>query len=169
MAEGSERFIVVGKVGAPHGIKGEVKITSFTEKADDISEYLSWFLKKEGRWVETRVEKIVSQGKYLVAKLLHCNDRDNAQQWTNCEIAVKREQLPELPEGQYYWSDLEGLEVKTPLGLGLGKVKEIIETGANPVIVVVGEKRHLVPYLPQVVNEVNLSAGYIIVDWDAGF
>lgn len=162
-------LILVGKIGAPHGIKGEVKITSFTEQAEDIFEYSPWYLKKKNQWFDVEIEIAACQGKYLVVKLAGCDDREAAQQWTNCDIAIKREQLPDLPEGQYYWRDLEGLQVKTIAGMVLGTVDEVMETGANPVLVVIGEKRILIPYLPHVVNEVNLTASYVTVDWDPDF
>lgn len=163
----SERFIVVGKIGAPQGIRGEVKITSFTEQAEDIFDYSPWFARKKNQWIEVVTENTARQGKYLVVKLVGCDNRDAAQQWTNCDIAIKREQLPELSEGQYYWSDLEGLEVQSVAGAVFGKIDEVMETGANPVLVVAGEQRVLIPYLPHVVKEVNLAANKMIVDWDA--
>ncbi len=165
-----DRYISVGKIGAPFGLDGAVKIVSFTEQADDIFDFSPWYVNKKGQWVEVELEGEALHGKYLVAKFVGCEERDDAQQWTNCEIAVKRSQLPELPAGQYYWSDLEGLTVKTVAGLTLGIIDEVMETGANPVLIIQGEKRHLVPYLPEkVVKEVNLASNYVIVDWDSDF
>ncbi len=165
-----DRYISVGKVGAPFGLEGAVKIVSFTEHPEDIFDYHPWYINKKGNWVEVTLEGEALHGKYLVAKFINSGERDEAQQWTNCEIAVKRSQLPELAEGQYYWSDLEGLTVKTVAGLILGIVDEVMETGANPVLVVQGEVRHLIPYLPeQVIKEVNLASNFLIVDWDQDF
>jgi len=170
MSSSADRYISLGKVGAPYGLEGAVKIISFTEDPEDIFDYDPWYINKNGQWVEVVLEGEAVQGKYLVAQFTGCEDRDTAQQWTNCEIAVKRSQLPELPAGKYYWSDLEGLTVKTVEDLVLGIIDEVMETGANPVLVIQGEKRHLVPYLPeQVVKEVNLAANYVIVDWDTDF
>ncbi len=166
MSINPERYIAVGKVGAPTGLSGAVKITSFTESPEDIFEYEPWYIRKNNEWLEVMLEEATLQGKYLIAKFAGCNDRDQAQQWTNSEISVKRSQLPTLPEGQYYWSDLEGLEVRAADGAVFGNIDEIMETGANPVIVIVGEKRYLVPYLPHVVKEVDLNSNYMIVDWD---
>jgi 16S rRNA processing protein RimM len=163
-------FILVGKVGAPVGLDGCVKITSFTESAEDIFDYCPWHVKKNGQWTAVTLEISAVQGKYLVARIVGCDNRDNAQQWTNSEIAITRSQLPELPAGQYYWSDLEGLTVKTMSGLTLGIVEEVMETGAHPVLVIQGEQRHLVPYVPEkVVKEVNLASNNVIVDWDFDF
>lgn len=170
MSPNADRYISVGKVGAPYGLDGAVKIISFTEHPEDIFDYDPWYINKNGQWFEMSLEGDAVQGKYLIAQFIGCEDRDVAQQWTNCEIAVRRSQLPDLPAGKYYWSDLEGLTTKTTNGLTLGVVDEVMETGANPVLVIQGEKRHLVPYLPErVIKEVNLALNYIIVDWDADF
>lgn len=170
MSSKADRYISVGKIGAPFGLDGAVKIVSFTEQPEDIFDYHPWYVNKKGQWVEVELEGEAVQGKYLVAQLVGCEEKEEAQLWTNCEIAVKRSQLPELPPGKYYWSDLEGLTVKTVEGLTLGTIDEVMDTGANPVLVIQGEKRHLVPYLPeQVVKEVNLASNYMIVDWDSDF
>lgn len=170
MRTNADSYIVVGKVGAPSGLRGAVKITSFTESPEDIFEYDPWFVRRHNQWGEIKLEEAELQGKYLVTKFVGCDERDVAQQWTNCEIAIKRSQLPELPVGQYYWSDLEGLTVTTLTGLTLGVVEEVMETGANPVLVIQGEKRHLVPYvLEKIVKEVSLASNSLIVDWDVDF
>ncbi len=166
----ADRYISVGRVGAPYGLEGAVKIVSFTEHPEDIFDYDPWYINKGEQWIEMTLEGEAVHGKYLVAQFVGCEERDDAQQWTNCEIAIKRSQLPEPPEGKHYWSDLEGLTVKTVEDLMLGEIEEVMDTGANPVLVIQGEKRHLVPYLPeQVVKEVNLAANYVIVDWDSDF
>lgn len=166
----ADSYIVVGKVGAPSGLKGAVKITSFTESPEDIFEYAPWFVKHHGQWDEIELEEAELQGKYLLARFAGCEDRNAAQQWTNCEIAIKRSQLPKLPPGQYYWSDLEGLTVKTVAGLTLGTVEEVMETGANPVLVIQGENRHLVPYVfEKIVKKVDLTSSELLVDWDIDF
>jgi len=89
------------------------------------------------------------------------------------EISIPRSQLPALPAGQYYWTDLEGLTVVGPEGATLGQVDYIMETGANDVIVVnVAEtkgakkaKQCLIPYIPEVVQEIDLDQGMMRVDW----
>lgn len=170
MSSNADRYISVGRVGAPHGLEGAVKIISFTEHPEDIFDYDPWYINRNDQWIEMTLEGEAVHGKYLVAQLAGCEERDDAQQWTNCEIAVKRSQLTELPVGKYYWSDLEGVTVKTVEGLVLGTINEVMDTGANPVLVIQGEKRYLVPYLPeQVVKEVNLAENYVIVDWDSDF
>ena len=88
----------------------------------------------------------------------------------DCEIAVPREQLPELAENEYYWSDLQGLTVVNLDGIELGEVSHLFETGANPVVVVKGERERLIPYIwGQAIRDVDLQAGRMIVDWDPDF
>lgn len=167
MSSNADRYISVGRVGAPHGLEGAVKIVSFTEHPEDIFDYDPWYINKNDQWLEITLEGDAVHGKYLVAQLAGCETREDAQQWTNCEIAVKRSQLPELPNGQNYWSDLEGLTVKTLNGLLLGTVTEVMDTGANPVLIIQGEQRHLIPYvLDRVVKEVCQASNTILVDWD---
>lgn len=165
-----DRYIIVGKVGAATGLSGAVKITSFTQNPEDIFEYDPWYVKQNNQWAEIKLEEAALQGKYLVAKFAGCENRDDARQWTNREIAIKRSQLPELPKGQYYWSDLEDMTVKTVTGITLGVVNEVMETGAHPVLVIEGEQRYLVPYvLDKIVKKVDLTSNHLIVDWDLDF
>ena len=170
MLKNSEKFITVGQVGAPCGVQGSMRIISFTEQATDIFEYRPWYLMKKNQWVPVEFENNTRQGKYFIAKLVGCENREQAQPWTNSLIAIKREQLPELPPGQYYWSDLAGLTVKTLDGALLGNIDKIVDTGANPVMVVIQDQRRcLVPYLPHVVHTVDISASLIVVDWNIDF
>lgn len=165
-----DKFILIGKVGAATGLLGELKIISFTESPEDIFEYDQWYIKKNNTWLAVTLDKSAKRGKYLVAKWLDCSDRNSAQQWTNCDIAIKRSQLPTLDQGQFYWVDLEEAIVKTMTGQELGRVKEVMETGANPVLIVEGKERILIPYVKEkIVKEVNIELGEIIVDWDISF
>ena len=133
-----------------------------------ILNYQPWLLGKDKRPV-----KIVDgrkQGKGLVALLPGYNDRDSAASLVGQEIVVGREQLPPTAEGEYYWVDLEGLEVLTTKGERLGRVERLMETGANDVLVIGGEREHLVPYVQgQYVKRVDLENGVIEVDWDPEF
>lgn len=166
---------VLGKITSVYGVKGWVKIYSFTDPMDSILQYRSWTLKKDG---EVKVVKLSSgkkHGKGLVACLEGCNDRELAQQFCGSLITVATEELPELEEGEYYWHQLEGLSVKTIEGQDLGKVSHLIETGSNDVLVVKGgrgdsKKERLIPYLPgTVVSDIDLEENTITVDWDPEF
>lgn len=165
-----DRYVLVGKVGAAHGIQGLVKITSYTEASADIFKYNPWHLKQNGQWVQVNIEREQQSGKHLIARVEGCYDRNTAQTLTNTEIAVKRDQLEELEEDQHYWSDLEGLSVRNTDGIDLGRVDHLFDTGSNAVMVITGGKRRLIPFIKEhVIVEVDYEAKSITVDWDPEF
>lgn len=171
MAESSSGYIVVGKIGAPHGIKGWVKIHSYTEEPLKILDYSPWFIKQGGDWQTVEVLDARPHGRVIVASLQGNDSRDQAEQMKNIEIAVQRQQLPAPATGEYYWVDLIGLQVINTRNEKLGIVDRLMETGANDVLVVreQGVER-LIPYVPnEFVLEVNLDEGFIQVDWDSDF
>ena len=133
-----------------------------------ILQYQPWLLGEEKKPV-----KIVDgrkQGKGLAALLPGYEDRENAATLVGSQIFISRDQLPETAEGEYYWSDLEGLEVMTTKGVLLGRVDKLMETGANDVLVIMGDREHLVPFVQgQYVLSVDLENGVMVVDWDPEF
>lgn len=161
--------IVVGKLGGPHGVRGWIKVLSHTDPRENIFAYNPWWLNVQGEWKAFEVENAREQGKGLVVKLADIDYRDQAQTLLHCQIAVNENQLPELDEGEYYWRDLIGLEVFNQDELSFGKVERLLETGANDVLIVKGDRERLVPYIDQVVLKVDLDAKRIDVDWDADF
>jgi len=170
------QHVIIGRISTVFGVKGWVKIHSHTDPKENIFQYAPWYFKKQGKWQLIEIDSTKVNGKSLIAHIKGCDDRDIARTYTGCDIATLKEQLPTLGEGDYYWSDLLGLNVVTVEGLHLGKVQKMLETGANDVIVVRGskesidDKERLIPYLPeQVVRSVNISDKQIIVDWDAEF
>jgi 16S rRNA processing protein RimM len=169
-------WVVVGKLLGPYGIKGWMKLYSHTQPMDNISNYNPLWIQREGNWQPIHVEGVQRHGKGLVAKIAGCDNRDQVPAFTGCELAIKREQLPELQQGDYYWSDLEGLTVTTLEGDCLGKISHMFETGSNDVMVVKGNtdsidrRERLIPYVwEDVVHSVDLAAGVLSVDWDKDF
>jgi len=169
-------WVVVGSFLAAYGVKGWVKVSSHTEPMDNIASYQPLWIQKNGLWLELQVEQFKLHGKGLIAKVKDCDSRELVAGLTGCDIGIKRTQLPDLQQGDYYWSDLEELTVLSDQGVCLGKVGRVFETGSNDVLVIVPDERsidnrqRLVPYLPgDVVLEVNLEQGRIIVDWDPEF
>ncbi len=161
---------MLGKVVGLYGIKGWLKVFSHTRPREQLIQYNPLYLHYQGQWRSCVVESARQQGKNLLVKLGECDDRDQAMAYLHCSIAVDREQLPVLEEGEYYWRDLEGLAVVTVSGQDLGKVDHLFETGANDVLVVQGERQRLIPLIfDQVVRQVDLRAGRMIVDWDPEF
>jgi 16S rRNA processing protein RimM len=160
--------IALGYISAVHGIKGWVKVSSWTRPMEAILQYQPWLLGEDRKPV-TIVDGR-KQGKGIAALLPGFEDREQAVSLVGLQIFVGRDQLPETDEDEYYWSDLEGLEVKTTNGELLGRVERLMETGANDVLVIRGNREHLVPFIQgQYVTSVDLEDGTIEVDWDPEF
>jgi len=167
-------YVVVAKIGAPYGVRGWVKVFSFTGQMDALLDYDPWYFKNakadDDDWLIAPVAEAKIHGKGFVAKFRGCDDRDAAALLNGHEIAIRRDQLPPTEEDEYYWNDLQGLEVLTTGGISLGKVDHLLETGANDVLVVRGERERLIPYVTgPVVKKVDLDAGILQVDWDPDF
>jgi 16S rRNA processing protein RimM len=172
-----EKQITLGKVGAVYGIKGWLKIHSFTDDPEAILDYLPWSLKLGNKIQTVEVTDWRKHNKSLVVKVAKYDDRDQAQTLVGSEVLVKSSVLPDLPDGEFYWRDLIGMAVVTDKGYDLGTVSDIMETGANDVLVVkanrndaFSQKERLIPYLfEQVVVSVSMENKQICVDWDPGF
>lgn len=166
----SEQHISVGKVSGVFGVKGWVKVFSFTDPRENILIYSPWLLKKGD---QTKVVNVVDgqlQSKTIVAQLSGINDRDQAEGLMGWDIFITQNQLPKAAKGEYYWSELIGLNVETIAGVQLGVVDSLLETGANDVIIVRGERERVIPFLQgQTIINVDLDAGKIVVDWDPEF
>lgn len=170
MSDQTKKLITVGRIGSPHGVKGWVKVNSFTEPLENILNYQPWQLSKDGRYQSIKIINSRQQNKILIVQLENCNDRDLASTYTGAEVVVERSKFAELPADEYYWTDLEGLTVSTQTGQLLGTVESVFATGANDVLVVVGDKKHLIPFLlQQVILNIDLAAKTIVVDWDPDF
>lgn len=159
--------VIVGKVGAPYGVKGWVKIYSATEPAENILTYQDWQLLINGHWQAIDVAQSQLQGDRIVVRFADVLDRDQAARFTNANIAVSRQQFAVLPKWQFYWSDLLGLTVVNTAGLLFGQIDNLLETGANDVLVVKGDRVRLIPWVPkQVILDVDLTNKKVLVDWD---
>ncbi len=166
----SEQHISVGKISGVFGIKGWVKVFSFTDPRENILTYSPWLLKKGDQIKTVSVVEGQLQGKTIVAQLADIDDRNQAESLMGWDIFITQDQLPKSAKGEYYWSDLIGLQVETIDGIQLGVVNSLLETGANDVIIVQGERERVVPFLQgQTIIKVDLDAGKIIVDWDPDF
>jgi 16S rRNA processing protein RimM len=165
-----QQHVSVGKISGVFGVKGWVKVFSFTDPRENILTYSPWLLKKGD---ETKTINVVDgqlQGKTIVAQLAGVNDRDQAASLMGWDIFISQDQLPKAAKGEYYWSELIGLNVETIDGVQLGMVDSLLETGANDVIIVQGERERVIPFLQgQTIINVDLDAGKIIVDWDPEF
>lgn len=160
------RYVVLGSIAGPYGTRGWVRVHSSTEPPENILRYAPWDIRRGGCWSRVGVAEGRLQGRGVVARLDGCCDRDQADGYRGCEIAVERSRLPETDEGEYYWADLVGLRVVTTEGVGFGEVERMMETGANDVMVVRGDIERLIPFLPgPVVRSVDIDGGIVVVDW----
>jgi len=162
--------LVMGRITAPYGVKGWVRVVTFTEAPENLLDYTPWHLQLDDRWLAVELLDGHVHGKGLVVQLAGCDDRDAAAALSGTEVGIYRSQLPVPGDDEYYWSDLVGLQVFTTDDRLLGVVDHLIETGANDVLVIRGERECLVPFIrDQVIQSVDLEAGVIRVDWDPDF
>ena len=161
----------VGQVSGVFGVKGWVKVYSFTDPRENILQYSPWILRKNNQIHEVKLLGGRRQGSLVVANLQDINDRDAAAELMGSDILILRQQLPKPDADEYYWADLIGLDVQNQEGCKLGKVDHLLETGANDVLVVVdGDIERLIPFLQQsTILKVDLDGGVIVVDWDPDF
>jgi 16S rRNA processing protein RimM len=167
----SETFVPVGKISGAFGVKGWVKVYSYTEPRENILHYSPLFLSRHGEWIELELTGGHLQGKGVVMGIRNVTDRDQVQPLIGAELAIIKDQLEPAEEDDFYWNDLMGLSVINLQGEMLGKVDHLMETGANDVLVVKdGREQRLIPFvLDQVVTHVDLEKGQIQVDWGIDF
>ncbi len=164
-------MVIMGRVAAAHGIRGLVKIQPYTEYIDSLLDYRSWWLGYEhGPWHEVKAQQCEVHGKTLVAQLPDCPDRNAAEKLKGLLVAVPRSSLPKQDGDEYYWSDLIGLTVINEAGEPMGKVTNLLETGANDVLCVQGnDSEILIPFVASAIRQVDLKTGTIRVDWSVDY
>ena len=171
MAVRPDRLLLLGKIVGLSGVQGAVKLESYTEPRMRLFSYQPWQLSQDGQQREVSGARGREQGKGIVASLPDVHDRDTAARLVGAEIWVARSRLPKAKRGEFYWADLEQLDVVTLQGVVLGQVSHLFATGANDVLVVRnGERERLIPFVQgQFVHDVDVDAGRITVDWDPEF
>lgn len=161
---------MIGRITGLFGVRGWVKVFSHTEPRENVLGYQPWSLDIAGAPQEFCVVEGRPHGKGIVAQLAGIDDRDAAAALIGKDIMVERALLGPAGEGEYYYADLEGLEVVTLDGVALGQIASLFETGANTVMVVRGERERLLPFTQgDVVRDVDVAAGRVTVDWDPDF
>ena len=172
--QSADGLVTLGRIVGLFGTEGWVKVYSYTRPPEAILQYHTWFIRSDSEGQSYRVQGGRRQGKGLVAHLEHCSTRELASRLIGTDIAVSLERLPVLPQGEYYWAQLEGLRVVNLENATLGVVSHLFETGANDVMVVVAQTpltantqagQRLIPYVGEVVKKVDLEAGVVQVDW----
>ena len=166
-----QRMITVGRLHGAFGVRGELKLESFTDPAQAIGRYQPWQLRDaRGNTRSCDSVHVRVGGKGLIATIPGIEDRDAADALHGTEVLVPRSALPPPAPGEYYWVDLEGLRVVNAEGVDFGRVSHLFATGANDVLVVQGERERMLPFVqPDVVRAVDFDAGVVTVDWDADF
>lgn len=190
-------MVVMGRIVAPYGVLGWVKVVPATEQFDGLLAYKTWWIGKGDSWKEHKVTKAKVHNDVLLVKLAGIDDRDLAFASKGKQVSVPKEALPEAGEGEYYWSDLIGLTVTNQQAVIFGEIIDVFETGANDVIVVRPEKstvasgielekpvtgsadkkikknkhedERLIPFIDSVIVDVDLIAKTMLVDWDEDF
>lgn len=158
----------MGRVIAPWGVKGAVKIESWSVERAGLCRFSAWWVGKTGQLQETTVAECRGHGAFLIARFEGCGDRDKAGAYRGAEIALKREDLPEPREHEFYQADLIGLEVVNGSGERLGRVAGFFANGAHEVMRVEHEGgERLLPVAGEVIRRVDLESGKIEVDWGA--
>lgn len=175
-ADRSDNRVVLGKVGKVHGIKGWLRLNSFTSPPGNILNYAKLHTELENAPRLLRIDDSRAQQKGLVVHFEGFDDPETARRLTGCEIWVPSTDMPALEAGSFYWHELQGLQVKNLQGQIFGSVQRLMETGANDVLVVAptanscDSRERLIPFLPErVIMDVSMKAQCITVDWDADY
>ena len=166
MSDDSSSLIELGVVGAPFGVRGWVKLRSFMDPPESLLQHRSVRLGLGGLWTVYRIEDSGRSGGQLTAKLVGINDRDQARTLRGASVCVERGELPKRDAKDFYRADLIGCEVENLAGVRLGVVRHFVETPAQVLMVVRGEKEFWVPAVPRHLRRVDLQARRVVVDWD---
>ncbi|MCA0900647.1 ribosome maturation factor RimM [Microbulbifer agarilyticus] len=180
----SEELVTVGRITSVYGVRGWVKVHSYTEPMENILQYSRWWLQNPAanpakgvpQWQPLEIDAGKRHGKGLIIHIKGVDDRDIAAQFCQRDISVVGGEMPQLDDGEYYWHQLQGLQVVSTFEgqeTRFGEVARLMETGANDVMVVRGGddgRERLIPYIPgEFITEVDLKAGVITVNWDPEF
>jgi len=162
-------MVIMGRVAGAQGILGWVKLKTYTETVESLTDYPVWWLGDDKHpWREVNVEKFAVQSKGLIAKFPGCNDRTAAEKFKGLLVAVPRSSLPQQADDEYYWSDLIGMTVLNVAGESLGTVDNLMDTGSNQVLCVRGASGELlIPFIASAIKQVSLAEKLIRVDWAA--
>ena len=159
----------MGRISGLFGVHGWVRIFDYCRQRGDILGYDTWLLRQGNEWNEVRVVAGRLQANTVVAQLEGCIDREAARTLIGSEISIRSDQLESPVAGEFYWRALKGLTVLNMAGETLGVVADLLETGANDVLVVKGESELLIPYTTVTVDQVDLKDRHIRVHWERDY
>jgi 16S rRNA processing protein RimM len=159
------RVVLLGRIGAPFGVQGWVKVTSYTQPPEGIAGYRSWNVVRAGRAERRKVLDWKRAGRSVAVQIEGVVTREDAAALTGSDVEVDRDELPPAGPGEVYWHDLVGLVAENRDGVPLGRVASVMELPAHPVLVLSGERERLVPLVRERLIAVDLEAGRLTVDW----
>ncbi|MFO1316398.1 MAG: ribosome maturation factor RimM [Burkholderiales bacterium] len=163
----------MGRIAAPYGVKGWVKVLPLSAEPDTLLAYARWWVRPRGgaQWRMHAVESGRQHGATLLAQLSGLPDREAAAALTGADVGVARASLPAIGDNEFYWADLVGLAVVNRQGVALGDVREVADFGAHPVLRVQGERgvERLIPFVDAYVDGVDLPGKRIVVDWQPDY
>ena len=166
-------MIVLGRILTPYGVKGWLRVHPFGDDPQSWRKMSTWWLSVDPEaattdWIAYELDALKLHGDGVVVKLVGVDDRAGAEAMQGRYVGAHREGLPSTQPDEYYWADLIGLSVVNAQGVALGRVKSLIETGANDVLVIEdGEQERLVPFIEPVLLNVDVPGGLIRVEWGA--
>jgi len=160
---------MMGRIAAPYGVKGWIKVQPFTAETRSLLDYRTWWIGEGGGWHEHALASGKAHGGTVLARLEGCDDREAAAALKGRMVAVARAALPAARADEYYWADLIGLRVVNADEQDLGRVTAVMQTGANDVLVVGEGRERLIPFIALVIRDVDPGAGVIRVNWDADY
>jgi len=163
----------MGRIGAPFGVRGWVRVTPWSEDAGALATHRTWAIRgtADDAWRDVEVLEAKLQTPGLVAHFAGVESREAAAALRGREVGLRRDVLPPPAENEYFWTDLEGLEVMNRSGVCLGRVAGVAGNGAHPILRVATQEgpERLIPFVPAYVDRVDMAAGRIEVDWQADY
>jgi len=167
--------VVLGKITSPYGIRGWLKIHSYTDKKDNIIYYQPWIIHFHNEYHEIKLEDWKTRASSFIIKIKGYNTRDESIKFSNTNIIGDSSLFPILEDGEYYWTELIGCHVITKEGYNVGTVLELFSTGSNDVLVVhssllKNKKKLLIPFINQeVIKTIDILSRYIEITWSKNF
>lgn len=164
MMEAPDRMITVGRTSGTHGIRGHLKVHSYSGNLDSLVQCGTLRLSRAGSTSSHIIQDVRPHKGGFIIKLKGIDDISQAETLVGCDVLLAREQLPETGSDEYYWCDLMGLTVETVEGRLLGRVTDIFETGSSDIYVVTGTGReYLIPAIADVIDSIDLNGGKMVI------
>ena len=174
--EVKNKRVVLGQIGKVHGIKGWLNLNSFTVPPENILDYSHLTVEIEDNLEILEIDQFRQKADGLIVHFSGYDTPEVARKLIGLKVVLSSNYLPELDDGDYYWHEIEGMEVLNQNGVNFGKIAHLMETGANDVLVVkpgkcsVDDRERLIPYLKgSVITNIDSMNRKITVDWEIDF